>query len=235
MSSRQVYDQMEVPNYGYEEAVRYLHIPRATLYYWLRPTVGLIRPADRAARRLSFKNLVECYVLNGLREIHGVRLPAIRRGVEYLLQTFDSRHPLADYELKTDGRWIFFWHGDDYLNVSLSGQVGIRTILDSYLRRLERDWSRGHWVLYPFMRLQQMRSAGEHPRVVSMNPRVCFGMPTLLGTRITTAVLVSRHFGGDSIATLARSYGRPEAEVEEAVFWETGKGRSAAQELHALS
>jgi uncharacterized protein (DUF433 family) len=212
-----------VPNYGYEEAVRYLHVRRGNLYYWMRPSIGLVKPEDRSNRLLSFKNMVECYVINGLREIHDVKLPEIRSGVQYLLDKFESRHPLADYELKTDGRYIFFWHRDEYLNVSLRGQTGFKTILDTYLRRLERDWGKGNWVLHPFTSRKQLKSKEDHPRVVSMNPNICFGLPTLQGTRITVPTLVSRHLGGDSFEVLAKSYGRPEGEIREAVLWEIGK------------
>ena len=135
--------------------------------------------------------------------------------------------PLADYELKTDGRWIFFWDGEDYLNLSLEGQKGIAPILDTYLRRIEREWQTGKWILYPFTRLQQMRTTGEHPKVIAMNTKICFGMPVLNGTRITTATLASRYLGGDSVPALASSYGRSEEEVAEAIFWETGQEQAA--------
>jgi uncharacterized protein (DUF433 family) len=220
---RDKFDPLEVPNYGFQEAVRYLHVPNSTLHYWKRPSINLLAPVDRERGLFSFKNLVECYVLNGLREIHGVRVSKIRHAVSYLQRKFPSAHPLADYELKTDGRWIFFWHQENYLNVSLEGQVGITPVLDSYLHRIERVWQTGKLILYPFMRLQQMRETGDHPRVVSMTPSVCFGMPVLSGTRITTATLASRSLGGDSLAALATSYGRPKEEIAEAIFWETGK------------
>jgi len=218
---RDRFDPLEVPNYGFQEAVRYLHVPNSTLHYWMRPSMGLLTPVDRQRRLFSFKNLVECYVLNGLREIHGVRVSRIRDALSYLRRKFPSKHPLADYELKTDGRWIFFWDKGSPLNVSLEGQVGIAPILDTYLRRVERDWSAGKWILYPFTRLQQMRTEGDHPKVIAMNPNVCFGMPVLSGTRITTATLASRYRGGDSIPMLASSYGRSEEEIREAIFWET--------------
>jgi uncharacterized protein (DUF433 family) len=222
------FDPLEVPNYGFQEAVRYLHVPRTTLNYWLRPSVGLFYPVDPKRLRFSFKNLVECYVLEGLREIHGVHVSAIRKALSYLHEKFESRHPLADYELKTDGRYIFFWHGDEYLNCTLCGQVGLTEILDSYLRRIERDFSCGNWTLYPFMRLDQMRSRVDGPRVVSINPKVCFGLPVLTGSRITTATLASRFLDGDTVALLASQYERPETEIAQAISWETGKEAVAA-------
>ena len=66
----------------------------------------------------SFKNIVECYVLNGLREIHGVNVRNIKPAVSYLKRDFPSRHPLADHELKTDGARVFFQVDGAYFDVS---------------------------------------------------------------------------------------------------------------------
>ena len=219
-------DGLEVPNYGYQEAVKYLHIPTATLRYWLRPSVNLLRPADPIRLRFSFKNLVECYVLEGLRVTHHVHLSAIRKALMFMHKEFKSRHPLADYELKTDGQYLYL-DGKQLLNLSLQGQLGMAPILNTYLKRIERDFSHGRWVLYPFTRLEHMRSADDKPRVVSMSPNVRFGLPVLSGTRITTAFLASRYRGGDRVPRLARDYGRPEAEIAEAISWETGQDIAA--------
>lgn len=93
------FEPLEVPNYGFQEAVRYLHVPNSTLQYWTRPSISLLTPVDRQKYLFSFKNLVECYVLNGLREIHGVKVSRIRHALSYLRRNFPSRHPLADYEM----------------------------------------------------------------------------------------------------------------------------------------
>jgi uncharacterized protein (DUF433 family) len=218
------FDPLEVPNYGFQEAVRYLHISNSTLRYWLRPSVNLLSPADPNRNLFSFKNLIECYVLEGLRETHGVHLTAIRYAVDYLRRNYDSRHPLADYELKTDGKHLYFLdQGKDLTDVSLGGQLGIAPILNSYLRRIERDFSQGRWILYPFTRIEYMRSQTDKPKIVSISPKICYGQPVLAGTRVTTAVLVSRHFGGDSNEVLAKSYGRSSTEIAEAISWEIGK------------
>jgi uncharacterized protein (DUF433 family) len=228
--SRHKTDSFDLPNYGYQEAVKYLHIPHTTIHYWTRVATGLVDPAGRRAGSLSFKNLIECFVLQGLREIHGVKLAAIRKANDYLLNEFPSRHPLADYELKTDGHWIYFSHEGRYLNATLCGQVGLGPVLDSYLRRIERNFLKREWTLYPFMRFEQMHAAEGKtiPRIVSINPDVCFGMPVLSGTRITTAALASRRLGGESIPSIARGYGRPDSEIKAALRWETGKTRAAA-------
>src|SRR5690349_5079569 len=90
---------LEMPNYLPIEAARYFHVPFSTINYWTRgrkPIVKLSSP-----RMLSFKNLVEFYVLEGLRHIHGLKLRAIRAAVEDLLEHEESRHPLAEYDLRT--------------------------------------------------------------------------------------------------------------------------------------
>ncbi len=219
-----MFDPLEVPNYGFEEAVRYLHVPHTTLRYWLRPSVNLLEAADSRRNIFSFKNLVECYVLEGLRTTHGVRVPRIRKALNYLLENYESRHPLADYELNTDGRHIYFSdQGKALVDISMRGQLGLGPVLNTYLRRIEKNFAKGSWVLYPFTRPEQMCSSDEKPRVVSINPKICFGLPVLIGTRVTTSVLASRRKGGDSDEVLARAYGRPASEIAEAISWETGK------------
>jgi hypothetical protein len=47
-----------------------------------------------------------------------------------LLRKFPSRHQFADYELKTDARWIFFLDKGTSFDVSFVDQVGIAPNLD---------------------------------------------------------------------------------------------------------
>jgi uncharacterized protein (DUF433 family) len=61
------------------------------------------------------------------------------------------------------------------------------------------------------------------PKTVEINPAVCFGLPVLKDSRLTTGFLASRYRGGDSVPSIARSYGRPVAEIEEAIEWELGR------------
>ena len=64
----------EIPNYTIEESARYLHVDYEKVYYWViggesfapLSTVYTSRPV-----LLSFKNLVECFVLESLnRQLH---------------------------------------------------------------------------------------------------------------------------------------------------------------------
>jgi len=188
----------------------------------------LLGPADPHKHLLSFKNLVELYVLKGLREIHKVRLSAVRDAVEYMQENWPSRHPLADYDLSTDGRHVYFWDKDEVLyDVSGGGQMGLPSVMEEYLKRIDRDARGLANALHPYLTDASLRSGFSEPRLISIDPNVCFGMPVLAGTRITTAILMARYKGGDSIPSIANSYGRPEAEIAAAIRWETGSKKAA--------
>src|ERR1700756_4595971 len=107
MKHHPIHDVLEIPNYSLAEAVRYFHVPFSTVRYWTEKPNALVTLASERPRMLSFKNLVEFYVLEGLRHIHNLKTHAIRAAVEDLLEHEDSRHPLADYDLRTmDGKYL---------------------------------------------------------------------------------------------------------------------------------
>ena len=220
-------DILELANYGMPEASVYLHVPLTTLRYWTlgttseRPLVKLA--AVRPKPLLSFKNLVECYVLEVMRLSHGVNVRNIRYSLKTALDKYPSPHPFADDTISTRGNHVYL---DDNLLVDLSrgGQLVFREFLASSLRRVDRDKLGLAKRLYPFMQKKEMLQAQrEASRTVVIDPAVSFGMPVLANSRISTSFLASRYRGGDSILALARDYGRQEGEIEEALIWERAK------------
>lgn len=217
------YRILEMPNYSPIEAVRYFHIPVSTLAYWTEEPNQLVVLASQTPRLLSFKNLVELYVLEGLRKIHGVHTSKIRSAVDFLLETERSRHPLADYDLRTEGKSLMFYKQGKPLNASLWGQYEMEEIVGGYLHRVERDPHGVALRIFPYTKREQLANKEQPPRTVEINPAVCFGLPVLRDSRLTTGFLASRFRGGDSIPSIARSYGRPVAEITEAIEWELGR------------
>lgn len=221
------FNPLEIPNYTVEEAARYLLVPESTVRYWTLGDVSATALTTIYSRRpllLSFKNLVELYVLESLREIHDIGLPRIRRSVEELRIEKPSKYPLADYQLATRGRKIYLEDdGDELINLTASGQHAFKTILDPFLRRVERNEKGIAERLFPFTSRQHQQNPDQAPRVVVIDPRIAFGMPVLINSRISTAFLMSRRRGGASIPTLARDYGRSELEIEEAISLEESK------------
>ncbi len=214
---------LDVPNYSPIEAVRYFHIPMSTLSYWTEEPNEIVILASHSPRLLSFKNLVELYVLEGLRKIHGVHTSRIRSAVDFLLKTEKSRHPLADYDIRTEGKNVVFYKKGKPLNASLWGQYEMEEIVGCYLQRVERDPHGVALRIFPYTRREQLTNREQPPRTIEINPAVCFGLPVLKDSRLTTGFLASRFRGGDSIPSIANSYGRSLAEIKEAVEWELGR------------
>ncbi len=224
---RTKFNPLEIPNYTVEEAARYLIVPITTVRYWSIGEAGAAPLTTVYSRRpllLSFKNLVELYVLESLREFHDIGLPGIRRSVEELRIEKPSKYPLADYQLATRGRRIYLeGDGEELINLTASGQHAFKTIMNPFLKRVERNAQGIAEKLFPFTSRQHQRNPDRAPRVVVIDPNVAFGMPVLVGSRISTAFLMSRKKGGASISKLARDYGRSETEIEEAISLEETK------------
>src|SRR5438045_247513 len=114
-------DVLSLPNYGPIEAAELLHLPSDTLRYWVSKESGpVIIPAKKRPPILSFKNLVECYVLDILRRIHKVSMPKVRFSVETMRNLQKARHlmatkyPLADHDLRIDDEkrlYVYDLHG----------------------------------------------------------------------------------------------------------------------------
>jgi len=212
----------EIPNYTMEESARYLHVYYEKISYWAIGDLNHAPLTTVFTRRpilLSFKNLVECFVLESLRRIHGVSLQEIRKSVQRLRISDSSKYPLADCTLHTEGGRLIYLdqNGKELVCLSKGGQMVFGDMVLPFLKRVERNERGIARRLFPFTRREHLRSPSEAPKAVMIDPRVAFGMPVLVNSRISTAFLLSRKKGGASIQQLASDYGRPETEIEEAL------------------
>ena len=218
-------DIRELPAYGVADAARYLHMPVATLRSWVLgrtyPRGGgvaafepLIRlPARR--RQLSFNNLIEAHVLRALRTKHGVRIDAVRQALSYAEGALDIERLLLSRDLLTGGGDLFLERFGELVNLSKSGQLVLRRLLDAHLRRVERDEGDLPIRLYPFL-------AGDLPdsRSIIIDPRVSFGRPTVAGSGISTEAVVGRIDAGESIEEITEDYDMSAEQVESALMYE---------------
>ena len=219
-------DPRAVPAYGLAEAAYYLGIPVATLRSWVlgrdypvtdgtERSEPIIEIADRKRKRLSFINLVEAHVLSALRREHAIQFLKVRKAVAYLSNQLQSRHPLADQQFETDGLNMFIQKYGQLINITRDGQLAMRNVLESFLKRVKRDAQGAPVKLYLFV-----RGAVEEPFAVVVDPAVSFGRPVLEGTGIPTEILAQRYKAGDSYEQLVEDYGRPKEEIEEAIRYE---------------
>jgi len=171
---------------------------------------------------LSFWNIAELHVLRALRRYHQITPKTLRRTIEYLEETFDSPHPLLTEKMVTDGVSIFVDKTGALINVGKHGQLAIRQLLEAHLHRIKQDLDGIAITLFPFVRhaSEARVPAAEllnEPKIISIDPRVRFGRPVIVGTSIPTSEIAERFRAGDSFAVLAEEYGRPTKEIEEAI------------------
>lgn len=216
-------DPREVPAYTPVEAARYLRMPFRTLHNWAfgfstysgKP---LIRVADPAEHRLSFWNVAELHVLDSMRRYHQITPKKLRRLIQYLEESLDTKHPLVNQKMLTDGVSVFVEHASGLINATKSGQLAMRQLLEAHLKRIDQDVDGLAVRLYPFIYGKpRPGDSAEAPRVISLDPRIRFGRPVIAGTSIPTIEIAERFQAGDSFEALAEEYGRPKAEIEEAI------------------
>ncbi len=214
----------DIPAYGLSEASHYLGIPKATLRSWVlgrhypietgkqffRPIIEL---PDKEKPLLSFVNLVESHVLEAIRQRHGIKFWRVRGAVEYLERHLDSRHPLAEQRFVTDGADLFVEQFGRLVNISREGQLAIKELIQTYLRRIERDSAGFPIRLYPFTRERKP----DEPKTIVIDPYISFGRPVLAGTGIATTIIAQRYKAGESIEELVEDYGRPTSDIQEAI------------------
>jgi len=224
---------LEIPNYTPVEVVRYFHLSFQRLEYWTSGgrNHALVRLAPGRRPQISFKNMVEFYVLEGLRDVHGLGMSNIRRALSYMLNNSNSLHPFADYEIRTDDKDVWFFENGHPVNASRYGQIALDSIVGPYLIRVSRNPRGLAESIFPLTRkeyVKEVRDKAVPQNVVEIHPLKCFGIPVLFNSRITTPFLAGRYRGGESVPAIAKSYGRPVGTIKEAIEWEIGQELQAA-------
>jgi uncharacterized protein (DUF433 family) len=215
------------PAYGPAEAARYLRLPAATLRTWLAGRSypkgatqatfhRLITPAGQQPLQLSFYNLVEAHVLRALRTEHRVALGELRKAITYAERNLELDRLLLSPELRTHGGQIFLDRYAELINLSASGQLAMRKLLEAHLQRVEWDTSRFPIRLYPY--LGAGRSAADRP--IAIDPSLAFGRPVVLRAGISTAAIADRIDAGESVESLAEDYELSRDEIEQAVLYQ---------------
>ncbi|MEL6443064.1 MAG: DUF433 domain-containing protein [Bacteroidota bacterium] len=214
-------DPRHIPLYAQREAAHIVGVSHSTLRSWVQEQTDsegmmppLIRRPDEADSRLSFSNLVEAFVLRALRERYRVPMKAIRQAVAYAEAELDVKHLLLRRELRVSGD-LFWDRLGQLINLSQSGQLAIRHVLESYLERIEWD----EQTNLP-TRFFPLPDAGVATKSVVVDPRVAFGHPTLSGTGISTEVVKRRIDIGETVEELAEDYQVSIKQVKDALLYE---------------
>lgn len=220
-------DLRDSPAYTLAEAARYLKLAPATLRSWVLgrdyPTADggahfhpLILPATAQPLLLSFWNLIEAHVLRSLRTDHGVSVQALRQSLDYAQRQLHINRLLLRKELCTNARQVFLDSYGQLINLSASGQLAMRRLLEEHLKRVEWDDDMFPIRLYPFISTNTLTA----DRPIAIDPQISFGRPVLLRMSISTAAIADRIDAGEPVDDLAADYDLTPAEIEQAVLYE---------------
>jgi len=214
---------MDTPIYKFLEAARYLKIAPATLRSWvigrsypkgkgLAYFKPLIKSPDKEHHLLSFNNLIEAYVLRSIRQEHGVSIKAVRAALTYAQAEFNIPRLLLSRDLLTAAGELFLQRYGELINLSRSGQLALRKMLDAHLQRIEWD-SKLPIRLYPFIDF-------DLKKLIAIDPLIKFGRPVIMRKAISTASIVDRIDAGESLKAVADDYDLDMNEIEMAILYE---------------
>lgn len=217
-------DPRDVPMYRLAEAAGLLRVPASTLRSWTKGQDYKVQgkrrrfqppiPLDAGQEVLTFYNLVEAFVLSSMRRDHNVELAVVRRSVDFVRKQMGEPRPLLTKDFYTDGVSLLVEEWGWLVTASQRGQVAMREVVQTSLKRIDRD-ARGVVArLYPW------RKSPDEERIIELDPARALGRAIFVGTGVAVDVLKARRRAGDSVKRLARGYAIDEGKVAAAVEWD---------------
>jgi uncharacterized protein (DUF433 family) len=176
----------------------------------------LIHPPSPQPLILSFWNLIEAHVLRSLRTDHAVSIREVREALSYAERKLRIRRLLLNKELRTNAGRIFLDRYGELIELSASGQLAMRHLLDEHLKRIEWDEWQFPVRLYPFISSE----ASSTGKPIAIDPKIAFGRPVLIRAGVSTATIAERIDAKETIEDLAADYGLTASEIEQAVLFE---------------
>ena len=221
-------DPREMPLYTVGQVSHHLRESNSTVRSWFAgrgyPTAGgearsepILRPAQSSPIRLSFHNLIEVHMVRALRSAHGSKMHQVRSAIEYAKSTLEIDRLLLRDDLQAASGDLFLEIGE-LLNLSRSGQVGMRRVWLRHLTRVEFDEDRLPTRLFPFYPVAIDDESDA--RTIVIDPRISFGRPVIARGSISTAAVSQRYNAGESIPDLAHDFDVLEREIEDAIAYE---------------
>jgi uncharacterized protein (DUF433 family) len=220
-------DLRNEPAYTLAEAARYLKLPPATLRSWVAGRAypkgkgtgrfdRLITPASSPPPLLSFWNLIEAHVLRSLRTQHGVPIHDLRNALAFAERKLGIERLLLRKELRTNAGRVFLDRYGELIELSASGQLAMRHLLEEHLKRVDWDEWQFPVRLHPFLAVEA--TAADRP--ISIDPKIAFGRPVLTKAGISTAAIADRIDANEDPADVAADYDLTVEDIEQAVLFE---------------
>ena len=222
-------DPRILPAYSLTDAARCIGGSPATLRTWfkgrsyatqsgIRRSPNLLSPASPDA--LSFQNLVQAHVVQGIRKHYHIPMHRVRKALGYLHECMGSLDLLASDKFYHDGENLLLKIQDQLISLSERGQSVSEPILSQYLHRIAYGKDGLASRLYPFLHT----STGLYqPQHIMIDPRIAFGKPCLKRLGVKTEIIADRFLAGETIEDLTADYGAKPEEIQEAIRWSSRK------------
>lgn len=118
---------------------------------------------------------------------------------------------LLSHDLLTTAGDLFVQRYGELINLSRSGQLALRKVLEAHLRRI--DWKSELPVrLYPYF-------GYDSDKLIAIDPSIQFGRPVLIRKGISTSVIADRIDAGESVEFIAADYDIAKDEVVSHYVW----------------
>ncbi len=215
-----------MPAYSMTDAARCIGAHPATLRSWFkgrsyptkdgpRRSPNLLVPAAQDA--LSFQNLVQAHVVQGIRKRYHIPMHRVRDALAYLRESMGNLDLLASKEFFHDTEHLLLKVEDRLISLSERGQNVSATILAQYLHRIDYGDDGFASRLHPFF----YTATGQlyEPRHIMIDPTIAFGKPCLERLGVKTEIIADRFFAGEPIEELSADYGAKPEEIQEAIRW----------------
>jgi uncharacterized protein (DUF433 family) len=179
--------------------------------------VPVLRRPSPEDGRLSYHNLIEAHIVRALRTVHDVALEIIREAVAIAEAEHGIQRLLIDPRLKTSGGRLFLDTYENLVELSRTQQLAMRLILQQFLQRIEYDESNLPAQLYPFER----HPLNQGQRIIVLDPFVAYGRALIARVGVSTRAIAQRVDLGEPVDDVAADYGLHEAELTEALLFES--------------
>jgi uncharacterized protein (DUF433 family) len=168
---------------------------------------------------LSFQNLVQAHVVQGIRKQYHIPMHHVRRALAYLNE-LGNLDLLASDKFFHDGEHLLLKIKDQLISLSERGQTVSEPILRQYLCRIAYGKDGLATRLYPFL---HTATGLYEPRHVMIDPNIAFGRPCLKRLGVKTEIIADRFLAGETIEDLTADYGAKTEEIQEAIRWSSRK------------
>ena len=151
-----------------------------------------------------------------MRSDHGVSVKALRRALAYAEKELGFDRLLLRQELCTEASKVFLKRYGELIELTASGQLAMRRVLDEHLKRVEWDSSKFPVQLYPF----PPTGVPAEERPIVIDARIAFGRPVMARKSISTRAIAERIDAGESVDDVAADYELDLSEIEQAAVYE---------------